>query len=129
MTTPLRDRAEHAAKYDANLVVPARDIKDLLDQLDKAETARDDARSEARALAEELDRARLAESLHLEHVAALNRIRQIHQGIDAIHEPTGKRRQVCTGCGTDNGGWQTWPCPTIRAIENATALAENGDPR
>lgn len=39
MTTPLRDRAEHASKYGANLVVPAVDIKQLLDGLDAANAA------------------------------------------------------------------------------------------
>lgn len=39
MTVPLRDRAEHAAKYRANLVVPAVEIKQLLDERDAALTA------------------------------------------------------------------------------------------
>ena len=24
--------------------------------------------------------------------------------------------QVCTGCGQDDGNWQYWPCPTVRAL-------------
>lgn len=36
MTATLRVRAEHAAKYGAHLVVPAREIKHLLDQLAEA---------------------------------------------------------------------------------------------
>ena len=36
MTATLRDRAEHAARYGANLVVPATEIKQLLDERDEA---------------------------------------------------------------------------------------------
>lgn len=37
MTATLRDRAEHAAKYGANLVVAATEIKQLLDERDQAQ--------------------------------------------------------------------------------------------
>lgn len=37
MTATLRERAEHAAKYGSNLMVPARDIQRLLDQAEQAE--------------------------------------------------------------------------------------------
>lgn len=37
MSATLRDRAEHAAKYNAHLVVPAREIKQILDERDDAE--------------------------------------------------------------------------------------------
>lgn len=49
---------------------------------------------------------------------ALEGVREIHSPIQAV-QYSGKRsypRQVCTGCGTDGGNWQVWPCPTIRAI-------------
>lgn len=36
MSATLRARAEHAAKYGAHLVVDARDIKQLHDELDQA---------------------------------------------------------------------------------------------
>lgn len=39
MTEILRERAEHAARYGANLVVPARQIKQILDQLAALRTA------------------------------------------------------------------------------------------
>lgn len=84
MTELLRERTEHAAKYGANLIVPAREIKQLLDDVDDLETAReaeanarDDARSEARQLREDLDRAHLSASLHLEARAALDAVRQL----------------------------------------------------
>lgn len=70
---------------------------------------------------------RLAQSW-LEQHQALACVRDVHAPLDAIHETTGRRRQVCAGCGTDAGNWQIWPCPTIRAIESA-ALAESGGPR
>lgn len=50
-------------------------------------------------------------------VAALNAVIKVHEPIDALHTNTNTVRQVCTGCGTDNGNWKVWPCPTIRAIE------------
>lgn len=48
-------------------------------------------------------------------------VRKIHSPIDAINtrDPRGRVTQVCTGCGTDDGNWQTWPCPTIRAVDSA----------
>lgn len=51
--------------------------------------------------------------------AALDRIRAIHSPVDAVMYANGRQypRQVCTGCGTDDGNWQIWPCPTIRAME------------
>lgn len=48
---------------------------------------------------------------------ALEAVRDVHQPLDALHTNTNRVRQVCTGCGTDDGNWQVWPCPTIRAIE------------
>lgn len=47
--------------------------------------------------------------------AQVQRAKDVHQPIDAIHETRGEM-QVCAGCGTDNGNWQRWPCPTIRAL-------------
>jgi hypothetical protein len=61
----------------------------------------------------------MAEEARLAH-AALARVREVHQPLDALMcTPSGGQymRKVCTGCGTDNGNWQVWPCPTIRAIE------------
>lgn len=55
--------------------------------------------------------------------AALRRVREVHQPIDAVHYagPRQTMMQVCAGCGTDAGNWQRWPCPTIRAIERETS--------
>lgn len=50
--------------------------------------------------------------------AALDRIRSIHSPVDAVMYANGREypRQVCAGCDTDDGNWQVWPCPTIRAM-------------
>lgn len=48
--------------------------------------------------------------------AALERVRAIHQPLEALNVRHGRRQKVCTGCGTDDGNWQLWPCPTVRAL-------------
>lgn len=48
-------------------------------------------------------------------------VREVHQSHDAVMY-SGKKQymvKVCTGCGTDDGNWQRWPCPTIRALDGA----------
>lgn len=74
------------------------------------------AEPEIAAMARELinNRTRIAE---LE--AQIDRVRQVHDPIDAMNlrYPGGRLTSVCTGCGTDNGNWQVYPCPTIRALE------------
>lgn len=59
------------------------------------------------------------DELHAALAAALERVRKVHEPIDAVHYAGRSQtlRQVCTGCGTDDGNWQVWPCPTIRAME------------
>ncbi len=43
----------------------------------------------------------------------------IHQPIEAVNYGYSPQRltRVCSGCGTDAGNWQIWPCPTVRALE------------
>lgn len=57
--------------------------------------------------------------------AVVEAVRSVHEPIDALN--VGVRRpqvqQVCTGCGTDDGNWQIWPCPTIRAVDRVLAKA------
>lgn len=50
--------------------------------------------------------------------AAIERVRAVHEPVDAMHygSRTSRLVQVCMGCGQDDGNWQQWPCPTIRAI-------------
>lgn len=49
---------------------------------------------------------------------AIDRVLDIHQPLDAVNYHGGGQRmtRVCTGCGTDNGNWQVYPCPTVRAL-------------
>jgi len=53
--------------------------------------------------------------------AAIARVRAVHVPIDALNVRANVEQKVCTGCGTDDGNWQTWPCPTERAITEATS--------
>lgn len=50
--------------------------------------------------------------------AQRDRVRQLHQPIEAVNmrHPGGRLTRVCSGCGTDDGNWQPYPCPTIRAL-------------
>lgn len=46
-------------------------------------------------------------------------VREVHQPHDAVMY-SGKKQymvKVCTGCGTDDGNWQRWPCQTIKALD------------
>jgi len=47
---------------------------------------------------------------------AVEKVRRIHRPLDAVEIRSNTRQQVCTGCGTDAGNWERWPCPTIRAL-------------
>lgn len=51
--------------------------------------------------------------------AQRDRVRALHQPIDAVnmrHHPNGRLTRVCSGCGTDDGNWQHYPCSTVRAL-------------
>lgn len=48
--------------------------------------------------------------------AAIRAALELHQPIEALNTRYNRMQRVCTGCGTDDGNWQTWPCPTVRAI-------------
>jgi hypothetical protein len=64
-------------------------------------------------------RAESAESILRAANASIDRVRKVHEPIDAVMFAGGRQhpRKVCTGCGTDDGNWQIWPCPTIRAVD------------
>jgi hypothetical protein len=51
----------------------------------------------------------------------VGRVQSIHQPVEAVNYRGGmpRRTQVCSGCGTDDGNWQQYPCPTIRALNGA----------
>ena len=53
--------------------------------------------------------------------AAIARVRAVHVPIEALNVRANVEQKVCTGCGTDDGNWQTWPCPTERAITEANS--------
>lgn len=59
---------------------------------------------------------REAEAVSTKLAAAAGRARALHKPTEALNVRYGRKQQVCTGCGTDDGNWQTWPCPTIRAL-------------
>lgn len=51
----------------------------------------------------------------IDTIGAHEPIHALDYGVQPVRELT----QVCTGCGQDNGNWNYWPCPTIRAIQEA----------
>ena len=59
-------------------------------------------------------------------LAALQAVLDMHAPIDALNMRYrgGRVQQVCTGCGTDDGNWNRWPCPTVRAITDAIGGTE-----
>jgi hypothetical protein len=60
-------------------------------------------------------------------VAALIAALDVHEPVNALLNPGPHERvvKVCTGCGTDDGNWQRWPCPTVRVITDALTPKEN----
>lgn len=50
--------------------------------------------------------------------AAVAAVRKVHEPLDAAMYSGSRSHlvKVCTGCGTDDGNWQRYPCPTIRAL-------------
>lgn len=145
MTAPTpEERAEWQAQAARRLAYADhgdfndRRILTLLAALEEAEAERDVYRAKATAF-----RAKLAGTValrggnhwaewHIEHCAAAqaaeaaeaesDRLRaavlEVHQPVDAVRYVGRKQRltRVCSGCGTDDGNWQVWPCPTVRAI-------------
>ncbi|MGO4583614.1 hypothetical protein AB4Z38_06965 [Arthrobacter sp. 2RAF6] len=51
-------------------------------------------------------------------LAALDGVLALHEQVDALMNPGRHERvvKVCTGCGTDDGNWQRYPCPTVAAV-------------
>lgn len=67
-----------------------------------------------------MDAARQALNIATALVAAVERVQELHTPINAANYSVRNRgaiTQVCTGCGQDDGNWQYWPGPTIRALE------------
>ena len=57
---------------------------------------------------------------------ALAKVEALHKPIDAaMYAGNGVHKvKVCTGCGTDDGNWQRWPCPTRAAVTAAKGDGE-----
>lgn len=53
--------------------------------------------------------------------ARLARVREIHEPIEALNVRDNRPGRVCAGCGTDDGNWQVYPCPTMRALGEVAA--------
>ena len=122
--------AEHIAMMDPAttlaLVAEVRELKNaarLMQSVIEAKYDRfaeiaDIPAEEARCMDPQLiEEAALARVRELR--AKVERVREVHQPIDAMLNPGRHERvvKVCTGCGTDDGNWQRWPCPTIRALD------------
>lgn len=61
-----------------------------------------------------------ATQARLREAEALNdAARAVHYPVEALNTRYGRRQQVCAGCGTDDGNWMVWPCPTTRALTKA----------
>ena len=41
----------------------------------------------------------------------------LHKPLDALNTNSNHIGQVCLGCGQDNGNWNEYPCPTMRALD------------
>lgn len=54
---------------------------------------------------------------------------EVHQPVEAVHIEGNRQelRNVCSGCGTDDGNWQAWPCPTVRVMERALSAAREAE--
>lgn len=48
--------------------------------------------------------------------ALIDAARALHKPLDALNTNSNRIGQVCLGCGQDNGNWNEYPCPTIRAL-------------
>ena len=67
----------------------------------------------------------LALITRLREAEALNdAARAVHHPVEALNTRYGRRQQVCAGCGTDDGNWMVWPCPTTRALTKAEGSTE-----
>ena len=92
----------------------------LFDSLSE-ESARANRASEAVNKQSEIFEQPTARSLAAE--AKLSRVTAVHTPTNALMNPGRNERvvEVCTGCGTDDGNWQIYPCPTIRALDRGAA--------
>ena len=59
-------------------------------------------------------------------LAAVEAVVGVHKPLHALNVATrpAHHTNVCIGCGTDDGNWQVWPCPTIRALNDALGVGD-----
>ena len=95
----------------------------MSDYLDQIEERAEDARRNREMYSKDSRSRRITNEESAKDVprllAAIRAVEAVHESIDALNVRFYRVQKVCTGCGTDDGNWQTWPCPTIRAITNA----------
>lgn len=93
--------------------VPDRIISDLQDEV-------------SRLKSEHAAQRTLRRQDEVHHLGTIEKVREIHAPIDAAMYSGQQSRvvKVCTGCGTDDGNWTRWPCPTVRAIDSARSDTE-----
>lgn len=91
----------------------ARLIDDALAEVERIKDGIEDA-GVIRVLRRHRDE---AEAERDELRAEVERVRDVHQPVDAMNTDTGRIVKVCAGCGTDGGNWTYWPCRTIRALD------------
>jgi hypothetical protein len=99
---------------------------DGLNRSHNEDVARDDGAADAEFIANAPDDiAYLLTELRKAH-DALARVEALHQPVDAaMYAGNGVHKvKVCTGCGTDDGNWQRWPCPTRAAVTAAKGDGE-----
>lgn len=113
MTPTLRERTEHAAKYGAQLLAPACEIKQLFDELDALRTAEKE---------DGLIRA-IAVVTPCTCSAQRGRAEQAEARIEAVRKLHSEAYGFCVTCTRGRVYHVPAPCDT------AAALAEGGDDR
>ncbi|AMS03567.1 hypothetical protein SEA_GUACAMOLE_76 [Gordonia phage Guacamole] len=120
----LREWATSLADPHFCLSVPEeakRVIRALLAALDRVEADRDEWAS----VGGEHDIARrAAEAEHDGALSTIQQVRDLHAPVEALNVRYNRRQKVCAACGTDDGNWQLWPCPTVRLLPDAATQHE-----
>ncbi|AYD83924.1 hypothetical protein SEA_GETALONG_64 [Gordonia phage Getalong] len=52
--------------------------------------------------------------------SSVQKVRELHEPVEALNVRYNRVQKVCAACGTDDGNFQLWPCPTIRLIGGAS---------
>lgn len=60
-----------------------------------------------------------------EWAEAVRAVLDVHEPVKALdfgQRASGRLTHVCAGCGSDDGNWNYWPCPTVRAITTSLGV-------